>query len=157
MAIPGGYFILSFTHGARITSFFLFGFRAVIGMTIGAYAYFYLFPDALDTQSYSQFALQNVVYTLIVYFCVEIVRRARALNDNFDGFKYSDIVWMIVISAVACAAIKPAVVSYSGQSDQLSIVSFQIASRIIGSLVVLYASMLSLSILQQVNIPDRSK
>lgn len=156
MAINGGYFIISLVHGARITSFFLFGFRAVIGMTAGVLPYFYLFPDPNDGEVFNQFALQNVIYSLVVYATVEMVIRARKLSDEYDGYRHADMFWMIGISSVACSLIKPTLVAYQGGLSTFAMITFQSAGRIVGSLVVLYVAMFALSLLQNVKIDARS-
>lgn len=155
MAIHGGYFIISLVHGARVTSFFLFGFRAVIGMTAGVLPYFYFFPDQNDGQGFQLFALQNIIYSLVVYATVEMVVRARKLSDAYDGYRHADMFWIIGLSSVACAVIKPTLVAYQGSVNAFAMITFQSAGRIVGSLVVLYIAMFSLSLLQNVKIEER--
>ena len=157
MSVSGGYFIVQLTQGARFVSIFLFGLRGALGLILGISLYFYTFEDLHYSPHFWQLEAQNLLYSLVIYFSIDLVKRLRKLNDGFDGMRQSDVIWMVILSSAVCAFLKTQIVPYDGDLEQLPLLSYQVAGRVIGSLVILYLCMFSLSVQQKVRIMHLGK
>ena len=152
MKTSGGFFIIYLSRGVTFVSILIYGYKAVIGLICGVGVYFAIFPEPFSTESSSQAQIQNIGLTLLTYFCFEVYKFKRKLNDFLDQISLADILLIMGISQLVCSIYMLLTAEYDGDVNQTSLFLYQFLGSMIGCLVVFYTTIHAFTIFERVRL-----
>lgn len=150
--MPSGHTAVMLTTGVRVFAGLVFGIKGLLGLTAGSILWMYAFPDKQYNQEFEQLATLSVIFAIIVYFSIEIVRRFRKLDDIFNNVKIVDVFCMLAFTSFLCSLAKFILIPRPNTVSEFELFTLGVFSRFVGGSLSFFLLMLFFELLSRVKI-----
>ncbi|MGV0953220.1 MAG: hypothetical protein ACOYBR_02785 [Fluviibacter sp.] len=152
VGMVNGFSVILLTAGVRVFTGVIFGASGLITLTIGTIVWFYFVQHEQYNQSFLTLSSLSVIYSIVVFSTIEIVRKLRGLDKSFTGVKMSDFLVIVGASALISNAMKYFLIPYPIDANQIYSFALTFLSRFVGTTVAFFTLMLAFQLLMSVAI-----
>lgn len=151
------FYIIQFTHGARVLSILYFGFRGFISLLMMPLFYFYVLSlPSLNASDFSVLPLMTL-QTFAVWITYEAVKKYRKLDVDLYGIRTLDIYLVIIASSLITAFFIPPYASTSENMSKEVLIGFNFMGKVVGGIIIYYACMFLFAMLDKINVQQKSR
>ena len=152
VGMVNGFSVILLTAGVRVFTGVIFGASGLITLTIGTIVWFYFVQHEQYNQSFLTLSSLSVIYSIVVFSTIEIVRKLRGLDKSFTGVKMSDFLVIVGASALISNVMKYFLIPYPIDANQIYSFALTFLSRFVGTTVAFFTLMLAFQLLMSVAI-----
>ena len=139
--IQYGASILYLSFGVRLFIALVFGISGLLWMILGQIFIFTFYPTPYYVNNPVESFVLTCIYSVIAYLVVELVRKSRKLDSDFNRVSTVDIILITILGSLVSSLAHFAILGSHFPSLQYGLLT-SFASKFVGSMIGFYGLML---------------